>query len=840
MCCYEDRNMKVAFSVSILAGMLSLLLLGASTKAAEPFDNTAIRKTTPDGVEYGLWGNTAAKSAPTLFMLAGTIESTLEKPYFRQCGNELAELGYVVVSIDIPCHGTQAAAGDCSGLGGWGHRVGRNEDFVAECNIRLSRVLDHLIDTGLTDPDRVAIGGTSRGGFLAIHFAAHDSRVKCAAAFAPVTDLAALSEFRDLQEHPFVQQLSLENQAEKLAGRPVWIVIGDRDERVSTQRSIDLATRLSAIAKERDVPSNVELHVMSEPRGHTTPQGSSSLAADWVHRQLSSNAERKTTASAIRDTDHEGTLPSSSDAGRIADGPTTLLLVDDHHVLYRAGTKRVFHPAMLNPTNPIIREDKPWEMAIGWTSVVRHAETGKYQLWYQAYAGGRDERKSHKCVVCVAESDDGITFTKPALGVHDFMMTREPMPGLHTKTNIVLVGDGGYGDRYANSVLFDPSDDDPSKHYRMLYTDFGKDADGREWPGFFAAFSPDGIHWKKSPQNPLIKTAYGGRSLQPQFSDEVPYDERWDARKNFLRKNWPIPLSMSDAADVFYDPNLAAWVVYGKSWLQGPDGGLAWKHAMARVESKDFINWSKPQIVASTDDLDPPNTEFHTSPVFFRDGCYFSLNQILIARGEAIGAKADAMHIELMISRDGFRWERPFRDEPFIENSKQSFSNGGIFTNSTPIYLDDEIRFYYGGYNSGAIGGGAKLTDASQQSGVGFASLGLNRFAGIRPVKISAQSTLKRPLDNIGQVTLKPLDLSDVRNISLNADASEGSICVEILNEDGYRVRGFSKDDAEPVTGDSLTHAVKWEEQNLKQLPAGQYLIRLHLDNAEVFAITLQ
>lgn len=816
--------MTVASRRAVFNVLLSLMLCGLAN-AAETVVDVVIHKKTPDGIEYGVWGNVGAQPAPTLFMLAGTIDGTLGSTYFRQCGNELGQLGYLVVSIDLPCHGTQTVEGQPSGLGGWSYRVGNGEDIVEESNARLSAVLDDLIKTGLADPERIAAAGTSRGGFLAIHFAAHDTRVKCAAGFAAVTDLAALSEFRARKENELVKKLSLVNQAEKLAGRPVWIITGDRDERVGTHHAIDLASRLSALAKERDIPSNVELHVMSEPRGHTTPRSASDLAADWIHQHLAESTKSKVAIS-------KQPKPVSP--------AKTLLLVDDHHVMYRAGTKRVFHPARLNETNPVIREDKPWEMAIGWTSVIRHAETGKYQLWYQAYAGGRDERKSHKCVVCLAESDDGITFTKPDLGVHDFKTDRKPFAGHHTATNIVLTGDGGYGDRYANSVVFDRADDEPSRRYKMLYTDFGKDSDGREWPGFFAAFSPDGIRWTKSPRNPLIKTAYGGRSWQPPFSDEVPYDERWDNGKNFLRKNWPIPLSMSDAADVFFDPNSQSWVVYGKSWLQGPDGGLAWKHAMARVDSKDFVTWSKPQIVAGTDDLDLPNSEFHTSPVFFHHGCYFSLNQILSARGEAIGAKADAMHIELMTSRDGIHWDRPFRAEPFIDNSRQEFSNGGIFTNSTPVFLEDEIRFYYGGYNSGTIGGGAKLTDPSQQSGVGFASIGLDRFAGIRPVALSAQSTLKRPLENIGQITLKPIDLSGIQKITINADASEGSVRVEILNEDGYRMRGFSKDEATPIIDDSVSHQVEWQTQTLSDLPSGEYCLRLHLENAEVFAITLR
>lgn len=516
-----------------------------------------------------------------------------------------------------------------------------------------------------------------------------------------------------------------------------------------------------------------------------------------------------------------------------------ILFVDDHEILYRSGTERRLHPATLNPSNPVIREEEAWEMAIGWTSVHRDSKTGKYQLWYQAYSGGRDARKTHKCVVAYAESDDGVHFAKPELSLYDFNTERKPWTGTIDDTNIVLLGDGGYGDRYGCSVLFDQSESNPERRYKMLYTDFSREPDGQEWPGFHAAFSPDGIHWAKSLKNPLNRTAYGGRGLQPLFDDEVPTTERWDTAKNFPRKTWPIPLSMSDAVDVLWDPNSKSYAAYGKCWIQGPDGGLAWKHAMARVESKDFLAWSKPRIVSGPDEYDPPDTEFHTSPVFFHKGVYFCLNQILSARGEAIGAKADAMRIELMTSRDGLRWERRFRDQPFIANGQQAFSNGGIFTCSTPVHLEDSVRFYYGGYNSGAIGGGAKLTDPSQQSGVGFASIPTDRFVGIRPVALSAQSTLRRPLKNIGQITLKPRSLAGIKSLSLNADASEGSIRVEILNEDGFRLRGFSKLDAVPLTKDSLGHTVAWKGKTLTQLPPGDYMLRLHLDNAEVFAMTL-
>ncbi len=241
---------------------------------------------TPGGTEYGLWGPTGNRPAPVLFVLAGTIDGTLGSPYFRQCGNELAADGFLSVSIDIPCHGTQTRPGQPSGLGGWSARAAHGDDFVAESNARLSQVLTHLIETRVADPERIAVCGTSRGGYLAIQFAAHDARVTCAAAFAPVTDLAALREFREVADRPLVKKLSLLNQAERLAGRPVWIVIGDRDERVGTHHAVTLAEKLTAAAREKGRTSGVELLVKPEPRGHTTPAGSSQLAANWIRKSV--------------------------------------------------------------------------------------------------------------------------------------------------------------------------------------------------------------------------------------------------------------------------------------------------------------------------------------------------------------------------------------------------------------------------------------------------------------------------------------------------------------------------------------------------------------------------
>jgi hypothetical protein len=520
-------------------------------------------------------------------------------------------------------------------------------------------------------------------------------------------------------------------------------------------------------------------------------------------------------------------LCSSAPSLAQAPKPRTILLVDDQDILYRSGTQRVLHPAKRQTEDALISQTEPWEVAIAWNSIYHNPDTGKYQLWYQAYAGHRAGDKKLECLVCYAESDDGIHFTKPALDLFPFKE--------HAKTNIVLIGSGGYGDRYCNSVLVDPREPDPARRYKMAYYDWPENpAVGHQEPGLQIAFSPDGIHWTKHHSPALFKTSYGLRGIQPYFAGENPYKKTPGAAGKPDRQSWAYPLCMADAVDVFYDPRCSAFVIYGKMWMDGPDGALAWKHGMGRIESKDLLTWSKAQFILGPDDQDDPETEFHTSPVFFYNDRYFCLNQIFNRRLKG------AIDIELMTSRDGYAWNRSLRHEFFLARSKQGlFDSRSIFTNSTPVFLDDQIRFYYGAYNQSPVGG--VKSEPGQRSGVGMAWIPRDRFAGVKPVPVSSQPTLKKPLQNIGQITFKPLDLTGVRQLTINAQTTEGgSIRPELLTDTGYRLHGFTKDDAAPIQGDSLRHPAAWKDKKLSDLPPGQYILRLHLDNATVYAVTLQ
>lgn len=272
-------------SAEQLSVSVSVLTPVSFTEKSEPTP-PVIPLTTDSGVRFAVWPRVPDKPTPTLFVLASTTELTLGTPVYRQAANTLGPEGFLCVAVDLPCHGTQHAADEPEGLAGWRHRCDAGQDPMAELCGRLSSVLDHLIRTGRTDPEKIAVCGTSRGGFSALHFAAADSRVRCVAAWAPVTELTVLQEFHGAENNTLVQQLSAKNLADKLAGKAVWIIIGDRDLRVGTDDCIHFARQVTQAALLRKLSPQVHLHVIPEPKGHTTPQGGPELAAAWIREQL--------------------------------------------------------------------------------------------------------------------------------------------------------------------------------------------------------------------------------------------------------------------------------------------------------------------------------------------------------------------------------------------------------------------------------------------------------------------------------------------------------------------------------------------------------------------------
>ncbi|HEY2840579.1 MAG TPA: prolyl oligopeptidase family serine peptidase [Pirellulales bacterium] len=287
------RNARLWF-VLVVATLFARAASGAGGPAPKILQ-------TPGGIRYGLLGERHAAPAPTLFLFATTIETTLGDANYSQVGRVLLPAGVLVVSVDVPGHGQDRREGEPDGIAAWPGRVSRDEALVGDFAKRCSAVLDHLVAEKQADPGRVGAAGTSRGGYMALQFAAADPRVRAVAGFAPVTRPAVLTEFSGMKTDPRVEALALTTVADRLAGRSVWLTIGNDDARVSTDECVAFARRLVAVSKEGEQKAasgtasdpksadaklrDVSIEVLPAA-GHRTPIGAHERAAAWFKVRL--------------------------------------------------------------------------------------------------------------------------------------------------------------------------------------------------------------------------------------------------------------------------------------------------------------------------------------------------------------------------------------------------------------------------------------------------------------------------------------------------------------------------------------------------------------------------
>ena len=206
---------------------------------------------------------------PTLLYFGVEAPAMFTHPRYREIVAPL-EQDWLIVALDPPAHGDDRRAGEDRALAAWATRIRGGDPLVPPFTDLVSRALDYLIASGQTDPARVFVAGISRGGFLALHVATVEPRIRGVVAMMPVTDLRALKEFAALQTHPYTIGLALHARAQALARVPLYVRIAADDDRVGgatcaafvalvTQAggSVDFQTRPG---REHGLPSNWGLH----------------------------------------------------------------------------------------------------------------------------------------------------------------------------------------------------------------------------------------------------------------------------------------------------------------------------------------------------------------------------------------------------------------------------------------------------------------------------------------------------------------------------------------------------------------------------------------------------
>jgi len=223
----------------------------------------------------------AARPALLVNLAADRHTSLLNHPYDIPVRAFLAA-GHRAVSFDLPCHGERRGPSSEQGIAGMRDSLLAGEDPFAVLVADGRAVVDAMLDGGVGTPGRIVTAGTSRGGYCALRLMAADARVAGAAAFAPVTDWRTLTEFAAVSDRADVAALSLVRYAEALAGRPVWIGIGNCDKRVGTDVCISFAQAILAAEAAKGLSgSQLSLHVVPEA-GHTLSDAWRQAGADFL------------------------------------------------------------------------------------------------------------------------------------------------------------------------------------------------------------------------------------------------------------------------------------------------------------------------------------------------------------------------------------------------------------------------------------------------------------------------------------------------------------------------------------------------------------------------------
>ncbi len=315
------------------------------------------------------------------------------------------------------------------------------------------------------------------------------------------------------------------------------------------------------------------------------------------------------------------------------------LFLDDWIVEECSNLKREIGKPAKYAGNPVMRRDKPWDRAPCdlYSNAVWDPENQKLGLYYSSSS-------TPACVddrVAYAESSDGgHTWVKPDLGLYAF--------GDHQHTNIVLPS---VNRCVAGPCVFrDEHDPDPSRRYKLLAGDYGVDP-GNVGYGIHVAYSPDGIHWRRSERNPVL----------PMLSDT--------------------------AQSAFWDERTSRYVAYVRAKLVPHD------RCVARIESDDFEHWTLPEVCFVA-----PYMMYYSMGVTPYQGIYIGTPWVWWRRVKKRDGKHDpVISPGLAASRDGWSWQQLFVGEQLLPTGPVGADDERqIRMSSTMVVMQDRILLLYG------------------------------------------------------------------------------------------------------------------------------------------------
>ena len=419
---------------------------------------------------------------------------------------------------------------------------------------------------------------------------------------------------------------------------------------------------------------------------------------------------------------------------------------------------------------PVFTFDRSWEGPFaGYSTVLRDGD--RFLLYYRGLpeAGGDG---SNRETTCVALSDDGVNWSRPNLGLHEVDGSRD--------NNVVLANVAPVTHNFSPFLDTRP-DVDPAERFKGL--------GGSERSGLIGWTSPDGLHWTKVREEPLVT---GG---------------------------------MFDSQNVaFWSDAEQRYVCYLRTWTGEGYSGF---RTVSRSTSPDFITWTEPvPMEFGEGELEQIYTN-QTHPYFRAPQIYVAIaarfmpgRQVLSdADAERLGVNPryfkDCSDAVLMTSRGGTHYDRTFR-EAFI---RPGIGLGNWVSRSNYPALNivqtspTEMSLYV---NQNYAQPTAELRRYSM------------RLDGLASVRAGHDG---------GELLTKPLVFEGDRLEANFATSAAGGVRVELQDAGGVPIPGFTLEDSIELIGNEVARDVTWRgAPDLEALAGTPVRMRFVLGDADLFS----
>lgn len=384
-------------------------------------------------------------------------------------------------------------------------------------------------------------------------------------------------------------------------------------------------------------------------------------------------------------------------------------------------------------------------------------DNGKFRMYYTAF----DNKNWNQCY---AESKDGYHWQKPVLGIKQYN---------GRDSNIVSSGFG------MQLVYFDNQESDPEKRYKsavfgMITDKYFNEAEkkryGKSAPSIKCfATSPDGIHWKLDSSNlfPVHAKVEGGTLYR--------MHGRWFMTHQMISGDYPQ-----------VEP---------------------WSRFIGVSSSTDFKKWQLAPAPGFF--LDPKYSgiiQTHMTPVYQDYGNVLVACQGLFRNNnELIDHETDLM---ILLTDDGFHWRQPIEYQPLnlvLRRGDQGSWDASFIVQGGLINAGHETRLYYSGSPGGGNANGRDMK-------IGVASLRLDGYGYLAPTVQWSYS--KKSFEGIA--LSKPILIKEkglMLYLNLKGTVNKGDeVKVELQNEKGQPLSGFTFDECENIIEDSVGIPVIWKK----------------------------